>query len=80
VAVLLIRDDNDFEKHVNYIHYNPVKHGYVSHPIDWPFSTLHRYLHRGILPANWADVIMDVSTVGEHLFVGLAYLSPTYAS
>lgn len=60
-----IRDDNDFEKHVNYIHYNPVKHGYVSHPLDWPYSTLHRYVHRGMLPANWADLIADVSSEGE---------------
>ncbi|WP_333876663.1 REP-associated tyrosine transposase, partial [Methylobacter sp.] len=37
-----IRDECDFEKHVDYIHYNPVKHGYAKRPIDWPFSTLHR--------------------------------------
>jgi putative transposase len=36
----LIRDDKDFEQHVNYIHFNPVKHGYVSSPVDWPYSSL----------------------------------------
>ncbi len=36
-----IRDEADLRRHVNYIHYNPVKHGYVKRPIDWPHSTLH---------------------------------------
>ena len=39
-----IRDDRDFERHVDYIHYNPVKHGYVPHARDWPYSSFHRYL------------------------------------
>jgi putative transposase len=60
-----IRDDTDFEKHVDYIHYNPVKHGYASHPIDWPFSTLHRYVQRGILPANWTNVIIEDTALGK---------------
>ncbi len=41
-----IRDECDFESHVAY---NPVKHGYVKRPIDWPFSTLHRYAHTNVL-------------------------------
>ncbi|ANN96418.1 TPA: transposase [Legionella pneumophila] len=45
----LIRDDLDFEHHVNYIHYNPVKHGYVVHPIDWPYSSVHQFIRNGIL-------------------------------
>ena len=51
----LIRDDGDLEHHVNYIHYNPVKHGYVSKVADWPYSTFHRYVQRGSYPLNWAD-------------------------
>ncbi|MHB1221983.1 MAG: REP-associated tyrosine transposase [Gammaproteobacteria bacterium] len=50
----LIRDDNDYEKHVNYIHYNPVKHGYVKSPVDWRYSSIHRYIAKGILPSNWS--------------------------
>ena len=43
-----IRDQMDFEKHVAYIHYNPVKHGLVNHVVDWPYSTFHRYVEKGI--------------------------------
>jgi len=49
-----IRDERDFEAHVNYVHINPVKHGYVKRAVDWPYSTLHRYIKNGILPADWA--------------------------
>jgi putative transposase len=48
-----IRDDLDLERHVDYIHFNPVKHGYVSKVADWPHSTFHRYVERGILPLDW---------------------------
>jgi putative transposase len=40
----LIRNDDDFARHVEYIHFNPVKHGYVSVPEEWPFSSIHREL------------------------------------
>lgn len=55
----LIRDVQDYEKHLDYIHYNPVKHGHVKSPSQWPHSSIHRYIKAGILPANWAstDVI-----------------------
>ena len=49
----LIRDDRDYEKHVDYIHYNPVKHGYVSQAIDWPYSTIHDYVERGLVNRDW---------------------------
>ena len=48
-----IRDDRDFERCADYIHYNPVKHRLVSAPADWPLSSLHRYIRAGILPADW---------------------------
>jgi len=44
----LIRDERDFEKHVEYIHYNPVKHGHVKQAVDWPYSTIHRYIAKGL--------------------------------
>ncbi|MDH5611844.1 MAG: transposase [Gammaproteobacteria bacterium] len=50
----VIRDELDFERHVNYIHYNPVKHGYVKRAIDWPNSTIHEYIRKGILDKNWS--------------------------
>jgi putative transposase len=54
-----IRDDRDFETHVNYVHINPVKHGHVARAIDWPHSTLHRYINEGLLPADWACTVLD---------------------
>jgi len=50
----LIRSGDDLAAHVDYIHYNPVKHGYVLHPIDWPHSSIHRYVAAGRLPGDWA--------------------------
>jgi putative transposase len=61
-----IRDDTDLERHVNYIHYNPVKHGLVSRVVDWPFSSFHRYVAEGILPADWTgDSKESVGSFGE---------------
>ena len=48
-----IRDDRDFKQHVDYIHYNPVKHGLVSSPRDWPYSTFHEYASRGLYDIDW---------------------------
>jgi len=49
----LIRDENDYEKHVEYIHYNPVKHGFVSAPAQWPHSTFHRFVQNGLYAQDW---------------------------
>ncbi len=48
-----IRDDADFERCADYIHYKPVKHRLVASPSDWPYSSLHRYVRAGVLPATW---------------------------
>jgi putative transposase len=49
-----IRDDLDFSRHVDYVHINPVKHGYVTRVQDWPHSSFHRYVKDGVLPIDWA--------------------------
>jgi len=49
-----IRDDADLQRHVDYIHYNPVKHGYAARASDWPCSSIHRYIGLGWIDANWA--------------------------
>ncbi|MEO2217097.1 transposase [Chromobacterium vaccinii] len=49
-----IRDAADLQAHVDYIHYNPVKHGYVERVMDWPYSSFHHYVRQGWLPADWA--------------------------
>jgi putative transposase len=43
-----VRDDKDFQRHVDYIHYNPIKHGYVTRVADWQFSPFHRFVPLGI--------------------------------
>src|SRR6185437_446847 len=48
-----IRDEKDFERHVDYIHFNPVKHGLVTRVSDWPHSSFHRYVREGLLPEDW---------------------------
>ena len=48
-----IRDDNDLARHVDYLHYNPVKHGYVRRVVDWPYSSFHRFVKRGWLTEDW---------------------------
>ena len=50
----LIRDGDDFQRHLDYVHFNPVKHGYVLRPADWPYSSLHRFIRRGFVPPDWA--------------------------
>ena len=55
----MIKDENDFAQHVNYIHFNPVKHGYVQSPVDWPYSSIHQYIRDGILQADWASALSD---------------------
>lgn len=49
-----IRDDADMEKHVDYLHFNPVKHGIVRQVCDWPHSTFHRYVREGMYSNDWA--------------------------
>jgi putative transposase len=60
-----IRDEADFERCAGYIHYNPVKHGLVASPQDWPYSSLHRYVRAGILPADWGGVGEITGNFGE---------------
>lgn len=48
-----IRDEEDLRRHVDYIHWNPVKHGLTQRVSDWPYSTYHRYVREGIYAADW---------------------------
>lgn len=61
-----IRNETDFERHVDYAHFNPVKHKLASRTRDWPYSSFHVYVRRGLLPADWAgDVGKAVMDFGE---------------
>ncbi|MHC1725049.1 MAG: transposase [Syntrophobacteraceae bacterium] len=48
-----IRDEDDLKNHLDYIHYNPVKHGLVQRVSEWPHSTFHHYVQRGIYTVDW---------------------------
>ncbi|MCX5901231.1 MAG: transposase, partial [Proteobacteria bacterium] len=50
-----IRDDRDFRLHCDYIHYNPVKHGYASTPREWSYSSFKRYVEQGFYDADWGS-------------------------
>ena len=56
-----IRDDADLERHVDYIHFNPVKHGQVARVVDWPHSSFHRFVERGLLAPDWGGDFKDIA-------------------
>ncbi len=49
----LLRDAADYRAHIDYIHYNPVWHGYVDKPVDWPYSSFRHFVKKGVLPKEW---------------------------
>ena len=55
----MIRDDLDYQRHVDYIHWNPVKHNLVSQVKNWPYSSFHSYVRRGVLLEEWASCLAD---------------------
>lgn len=59
-----IRDENDLRRHTDYIHINPLKHGYVRRVKEWPYSTFHRDVREGLYPEDWAGDV-DNFDAGE---------------
>jgi putative transposase len=60
-----IRDDCDFSRHVNYIHFNPAKHGLVANPADWPHASLHRFIRDGVVAPDWGKAEDSEGEFGE---------------
>ena len=62
-----IKNDDDLRRCVDYCYINPVKHGLVNTVADWPYSSFHRDVKRGIYPANWAGIgiAIDEDEFGE---------------
>jgi hypothetical protein len=60
-----IHDQRDFARHFDYIHFNPVKHGLVEHPADWPYSTFRHCVASGMYPSNWAGAVDEPAQTGE---------------
>ena len=61
----VLRDEADYERHADYIHYNPVKHGLVASAGDWPYSSLRRFIEAGFYPADWGQGVMRSDGVGH---------------
>jgi len=60
-----IRDESDLQRHVDYIHFNPVKHGLVRHVEDWPWSTYHKYTKKGFYGrVNDFENVTNIGTQG----------------
>ena len=57
----VIRDENDLARHIDYVHFNPVKHGYVARVRDWPHSSFHQYVARGELPDDWGGDVREIA-------------------
>ena len=60
-----IRDDRVYAAHVDYTHFNPVKHGYVQHPADWPYSSFRRCVAAGMYPQDWGGGADEPPDAGE---------------
>jgi putative transposase len=54
-----LRDENDVVRHVDYIHFNPIKHGHVMRVQDWPYSSFHRMVTIGVYPKDWGGDFAD---------------------
>ena len=48
-----LRDEVDVRHHLDYLHFNPVKHGLVAQVADWPWSSFHRYVAAGVYDPDW---------------------------
>ncbi|HEX6441349.1 MAG TPA: transposase [Stellaceae bacterium] len=60
-----IRDEHDYAAHMDYIHFNPVKHGYVVNPGEWPFSSFRRCVEAGLYAAAWLGGNAEPAETGE---------------
>jgi putative transposase len=56
-----IRNQTDFKNHFDYIHFNPVKHGYVEQVKNWPYSSFHYFVKAGMYIENWGGDIKPIS-------------------
>lgn len=61
----VIRDDRDYARHLDYVHYNPVKHRYVERVRDWPYSTFHHRVAAGLYPPDWGEEGVEDIAAGE---------------
>ncbi|MEP6605125.1 MAG: transposase [Nitrosospira sp.] len=60
-----LRDEVDSDRHTDYIHFNPVKHGLVTSVKEWPYSSFHRYVASGRYPPDWGHSVVEPDGVGH---------------
>lgn len=60
-----LRNEADFARHVEYIHYNPVKHGYATSAMEWPYSSFQHYVAADIYPADWGQGPLNLEGIGH---------------
>jgi putative transposase len=61
-----LRDERDFSRHVDYIHFNPVKHELVTQVDNWPYSSFHRMVRLGVYTKDWGgDASESGASFGE---------------
>lgn len=65
-----IRDDRDYAAHMDYIHFNPVKHGLVKEPSEWGLSSFRRCVSAGLYPESWLGSSIDLPKTGERDYGG----------
>ena len=59
-----IRNEKELMSHIDYIHYNPVKHGYTDKAQNWNHSSFQKYIDKGWYDENWCDFSDDI-VLGE---------------
>ncbi|MCQ8128518.1 transposase, partial [Methylomonas sp. WSC-6] len=59
-----LRDQEDYSRHMDYIHWNPVKHQWVNSVKDWPYSSFHNFVKQGFYPENWGSIMpLDIEGI-----------------
>ena len=74
----MIRNETDYARHVDYIHYNPVKHGCVKNASEWQYTTLHQFIERKIVSPDWGRADdFEIENFGEWVVGVRASPQPT---
>ncbi|NIM98345.1 MAG: transposase [candidate division Zixibacteria bacterium] len=60
----IIRDQTDLNRHIDYVHFNPVRHKYVDSPFEWQYSSIHDYYREGFYSRDWGK-LDEVKIQGE---------------
>lgn len=66
-----LRDERDYQNHLDYLHFNPVKRGLVNNVAEWPYSSFHHWVKRGVYAADWGssgqdhDALINMECAGE---------------